>query len=98
MNRVLVTRYGGAYAAYEMDGERVYAVNVARDPQMLADLQFSAAYPIGTVFRWIVRGRGVVESGKEENRKSLTTTIGRLLLRSCFPAFLIRNPLRRSAR
>ena len=63
MNRVLVTRYGRAYAAYEMQGNRVFAVNVARDAQMLADLQFSAAYPVGTVFRWILRARSKQPEG-----------------------------------
>lgn len=63
MNRVLVTRYGSAYAAYEMHGNRVFAVNVARSPQMIADLQYSAAYPVGTVFRWLLTGRSKKAEG-----------------------------------
>ena len=65
MNRVLVTRnpMGRGYAAFEMRGNRVFAVNVARTPQMLADLQYSAAYPVGTVFRWILPARSKKAEG-----------------------------------
>ena len=59
MNRVLVTRntMSPGYAAFEFQGYRVFAVNVARSMQMIADLQYDrTAYPEGTIFQWVVPG------------------------------------------
>ena len=54
MNRVLITHHaGGGYQATELLGSRVVAVNIARDPQMIADLQ-QFEWPVGTVFRWFL--------------------------------------------
>ena len=59
MNRVLVTRnpLSSGYAAFEFRDSRVFAVNVARRAQTIADLQYDrTAFPAGTVFQWVLPG------------------------------------------